>query len=69
MMAARLSKRGNADWSLYTVSQLAKVAGVSRPTYYKLENDTSLLTNEQAEALAEYLGCEASSFFARPRKR
>ena len=65
----RLSKRGDPSWSLYTVCQLAKVIHVSRPTYYKLENDPSLLTDWQASTLADYLGCEVRDFFATGSKR
>ena len=65
----RLSRRGEPTWSMYTACQLAKVLHVSRPTYYKLEKDPSLLTEEQASTLADYLGCEVSDFFAAGSKR
>ena len=47
----------------FTQEECAKVAGVSKPTYRKLEENPSQVTIEQAERLAEHFGCPVSDIF------
>jgi transcriptional regulator with XRE-family HTH domain len=47
----------------YSVAAVARAMGISKPTYYRWERNPSVLTHEQAEKLAEYLGCSVSDIF------
>lgn len=49
--------------SRYTKANLARVAGVSRPTYDKIEAGLSPAPPGAPERLASYLGCEVSDIF------
>ena len=47
----------------FTQEECAKVAGVSRPTYRKLEEHPEQVTIKQAEKLAEHFGCSTGDIF------
>ena len=47
----------------FTQEECAKVAGVSKPTYRKLEEHPEQVTIEQAERLAEHFGCSTGDIF------
>lgn len=47
----------------FTQAEAARIAGVSIPTYRKLEENPENFTFAQAKALAEYLGCSAGDIF------
>lgn len=55
-----------ADARRYTADAAAKVIGVSRPTYSKIERDPSRMTVLQANTLAAYLGCSVEDLFYLP---
>lgn len=48
----------------YTVEGLARVLGVTVPTYRRLEEDPGRMTVEQAETLARYYGMRLGGFLA-----
>lgn len=52
----------------YTQAEAARVAGVSVPTYRKLEENPQDITMAQAKALAKYLGCSESDIFLRTKR-
>ena len=47
----------------YTQGALARVAGVSVPTYRRLEQSPENFTKAQAERIAEHLGCKTDDIF------
>ena len=59
----KIRKLREARRSAYSQEQVASAIGVSAPTYRKLEENPELLTLEQAEKLAIYLGCDQKEFF------
>lgn len=49
--------------SEFTISAVAKLIGVSSPTYRKIEQDPCRLTFNQATKIAEHLGCPVEDLF------
>lgn len=49
--------------SRYTAAALAQAAGVSNPTYAKLEKHPENFTQRQQEAIAEYMGMAVEDIF------
>lgn len=47
----------------YTQGAMARVAGVSVPTYRRLERNPENFTKAQAERIAEHLGCKTEDIF------
>ena len=47
----------------FTQSAMARVAGVSVPTYRRLERNPENFTKAQAERIAEHLGCKPADIF------
>lgn len=55
-----------AEVARYSLEACAKAAGVSVPTYLKMEADPrGTVTDEQKERLAEHFGCTVRSLFMR----
>lgn len=65
---SKIRKLREARRSSYSQEQVASVIGVSAPTYRKLEENPELLTLEQAEKLAIYLGCDQKEFFGQDKE-
>ena len=49
----------------FTQSAMARIAGVSVPTYRRLEQNPENFTKAQAERIAEHLGCKTDDIFLR----
>lgn len=61
----RLQNAAKREVKHYSKQTLATLLGVSLPTYYKLEISPELLSVEQAEKLAEHLGCSVERVYSR----
>lgn len=47
----------------YSIAEVARVLGITPPTYRKLESNPSLLTIAQAQKLSDYFGCSIEDIF------
>lgn len=59
----QLREKRLSESKRFTQEECAKVAGVSKPTYRKLEEHPEQVTVEQAEKLAAHLGCSPTDIF------
>lgn len=58
-----MRERLKSESKRFTLDECAAVIGVTRPTYMKLEEHPELVTVEQAEKLANHLGCSVQDIF------
>lgn len=58
-----LREQRKSESKRFTLEECAEVAGVTKPTYMKLEKHPELVTVQQAERLAEHLGCSIEDIF------
>lgn len=56
-------KKKHDEAKAYSQTALAKVAGVSLSTYRKIEDGERSVTKEQAQRIAEHLGCKPGDIF------
>lgn len=59
----QLREKRLSESKRFTQEGCAKAAGVSKPTYRKLEEHPEQATVEQAEKLAAHLGCSPTDIF------
>lgn len=58
-----LREQRKSESKRFTLKECAEVAGVTKPTYMKLEEHPELVTVKQAERLAAHLGCSVEDIF------